>query len=462
MIKIRFIHSLLALIVVVLMFSVIPLASAAEEINVDAPIALLIEPESGFILYEKNAGEKAYPASLTKITTALIAIEAIEAGELSLDDVVTASDNFDFDMVPDGSSQNIKHGEQMTVRDLLYCIMVASANDACNIIAQEISGDVDSFVQRMNDRVAELGCSGTHYMNTHGLPDDDHYTTARDVSIIAREAFKHQLFDEIVSTCAYTTMETNMSPSRQLSSTNMLISHNLDGAYYYEYCRGGKTGFTSKAGHCLVSLSEKNQIQLLCVVMGAEEEQLTEELIGAKSFSQSRALFEWAYANFSMRTVVSTTDMIAEAPVLNGEDADYVVLHTDSDLVALLDNDLDLNSIERVIKLDTDANLTAPIERGQHVGTVEFLYDGKSLGSLNLVTLSAVAGKSSIIIEPSPSLEASGTAKHAKSGFTLLKILIVVIIVLIVGYLLLLINYTVKRKRYKKRKAEAAKRIRKE
>lgn len=146
-----------------------------------------------------------------------------------------------------GSTSNIQAGEEMTLRDLMYCAMLGSANEACNIIAVHISGSLDAFVSLMNERAAELGCTGTHFNNTHGLPDSDHYTTARDFTMITCEAMAHDLFVEISGTVSYTVPATNMSGERRLSNTNGLINPESSTypGYYYEYARAGKTGHTT-------------------------------------------------------------------------------------------------------------------------------------------------------------------------------------------------------------------------
>ena len=153
--------------------------------SLEAPVckaAVLMDAETGSVLYDLRGEEKNYPASITKIMTALMTLEAVERGELSMEQVITVQQGFDADLDPNGTAQTLKVGEELTVRELLYCTLVASANDACNVLATAVAGDVPSFVSQMNRRAAELGLSGTHYINAHGLHDEAHYTTARRVS----------------------------------------------------------------------------------------------------------------------------------------------------------------------------------------------------------------------------------------------------------------------------------------
>ena len=214
-------------------------ALALEEPELSSSYAVLMDADSGRIFYQKDADAKAYPASLTKVMTVLVAVEAVERGEFSLTDSVTASDTCLEGMVDDGSTAGIVPGETMPLQDLLYCALLASANEACNVIAEYIGGSVDAFVEMMNTRAEELGCTGTHFANTHGLPDENHYTTAHDIALIYLEAISHDLFAEISGTVSYSVAPTNVSDVRELSNTNSLINQNATfyPGYYYEYAK---------------------------------------------------------------------------------------------------------------------------------------------------------------------------------------------------------------------------------
>lgn len=171
-----------------------------EDPDIQARAALLVDVNTDTVLYDKNMEEEMYPASLTKIMTALLVLEAVDRGDLSLDTQVTAGNETWLGIPADGTTQNIQIGETMALEDLLYCLLVPSANEAANILAQEISGSVSSFVDRMNDRAVELGCTGTHFVNPHGIHDPDHYTTCYDLYLIARQAMQNETFRKIVST----------------------------------------------------------------------------------------------------------------------------------------------------------------------------------------------------------------------------------------------------------------------
>ena len=370
---------------------------AAEQSAIDPPptlesaAAVIIDEATGRVLYELNGGEQRYPASLTKVMTVLLAVEAVERGEASLDDAVTAGTEAQQGMVADGSTAGIQAGETMTLRDLMYCAMLGSANEACNIIAVHIAGSLDSFVQDMNERAEALGCANTHFANTHGLPDSSHYTTARDFAVITREAMSHEIFFEISSTVNYTVPATNLSSERRLSNSNGLINPECQiyPGNYYEYARAGKTGHTSDAGYCLASLAERDNVRLICVVLGG---QMLANGDGYKytNFTDSRALYTWVFNNFSMQEVLSATELVTGVTVNLAEDGGQAILRPESAVSALVPNKgFNPATLERDIVIfseQTGEGLTAPIAAGSVLGEVTLSLDGVELGSANLVT----------------------------------------------------------------------------
>ena len=344
--KIRF--AICALIAALALGLVSPAAMAIDDPGIDTTHAAVLLAEDGdqeTVLYTKNADERLYPASLTKVMTVLLAVEDIESGKIALSDPVTAQPGFDFDMIVGGSSVYIMQQETMTLESLLYCAMVASANDACNVIAQYVSGSISDFVARMNARAAELGCTGTNFTNTHGLPDANHYTTAWDFSRIVREAAKHELFMTIASTINYTVPDTNVSSERVLESTNSLVNPTnplYPGDWGYEYAKGIKTGHTNDAGYCLASSAEKDGVKLLSVVLKSEAYQQDDGSWYYGNFADTRTLFEWGFNNFSYQDVLKSTETVTEVPVAMGADADTVTARPSTTIRAFLPNDVDL------------------------------------------------------------------------------------------------------------------------
>jgi len=391
-------YKFLSLILVVVLLSsnfISPSAYAVTQPNTASNDVLLIDTTTGSALYAKNADSKAYPASLTKVMTVLLAVESIEAGKVSLSDQVTASKDIEADLSDDGSTSGIKPGETMTLESLLYCAMLSSANEACNIIAEYIGGDIKTFVGLMNSKAQELGCTGTHFDNTHGLPDKNHYTTANDFAKISLEAVKHPLFMQICNTVSKTIPATNLAGERTITNTNGLINNNSDmyPGYYYQYAEGVKTGHTGDAGYCLVSTAVKDGTSLMCVVLAGKELPQANGKPKLSNFTDSIMLYDWAFQNYSYREILKTTDLIKEVPVKLGKNADFVTVHPESAIRALLPNDEDNSSFEQTITIYSEQkgeSLVAPISVGQELGEISVSRDGVVYGTSKLVACSAV------------------------------------------------------------------------
>lgn len=449
--KIR--QATICLSVAVLLLSLFPFltpdALAAPDPEVLAEAAIVVEKNTGTVLYSKNENQSVYPASVTKIMTVMLAIEACDQLKISLDDVVTASETAFEGLEDDGSTAGIVPGEEIVLKDLLYCAMLVSANEACNIIAEHVSGDISSFVSLMNARAIELGCSGTHFSNTHGLPDENHYTTAYDLYLITATAMSNPAFSEIIGTSKYVIPETNVSDERTFVNTNRLI---IPGdQYFYEYAAGGKTGYTSAAGFCLVSCAEKDDLELISVIMNAKSIVLEDGTTQTQTFTETKRLFEWCFDNFSYRTILSTLDLLADVPVALGNGADSVILRPASSVTALLDNsiDLDTTKLDIVIYNERDGTeLKAPIHQGDELGEVTVTLDGKNYGTIKLVANTTIDLKHSEYLK-----------SEIKSFFSnrYVKITIISLIVLAGLYIFFVINYNIKRSRKRRIETELAK-----
>jgi D-alanyl-D-alanine carboxypeptidase (penicillin-binding protein 5/6) len=372
-----------------------PSASALDDPEVSAKAVILADANSGRIFFSKNADVKMYPASLTKIMTVLLAVEAIERGDVSPNDEVTCTDECLVGMDEDGSTANIVSGEKMTLENLMYCALVESANEACNVIAEYIGGSISNFVQMMNDRAAELGCTGTHFANTHGLPDENHYTTANDMYLITMEAISQDLFMEICNTTKYTVPATNMSEERVLSNTNGLI--NADSPYYkgnyYEYAKGVKTGHTSAAGYCLISTAEKDGMHLIAVVLGGIGTENADGSVTYGNFVDTISLYNWVFNNFSVQEILSSSELVCEVDVAMGADGDSVTLRPKDVVTALLPNDEDTSGFERQITIYSEQSgeeLRAPVDAGEVLGEIIVSKDGVVYGNTSLVASTSV------------------------------------------------------------------------
>ena len=340
------------------------------DLEVEAKAALLIDPDTEELLYARNIHERLYPASLTKIMTCLLVLESLDRGEIARDTVLTASDVAVNSIPPDGSTAGIKAGEELTVESLLYCIMLSSANEGCNILAEGVAGSIDAFVDRMNAKAQAIGCEDTNFVNTNGLPDDYHYTTAWDLYLITKEARTHADFMPIVSTIYFEVPATNLSEPRKLYTTNYLDSSYRTSYYLYQGAQGIKTGSTSAAGYCLVSSATRSGRSLLSVVLGAERVTLEDGTVLTKSFTETAKLFDWGFDNFRRQVILDAGELVAEVPVELSQQQNSVKVHPAREVDRLLPKDLDpVKDIDREVIFDAES-VDAPVAKGQVLGQI--------------------------------------------------------------------------------------------
>ncbi|MCL1829184.1 MAG: D-alanyl-D-alanine carboxypeptidase [Oscillospiraceae bacterium] len=388
-------NSLIIIIIAALLSAAAPFsASALEEPELLSVSAILTDLHTDRVFFSVNADMKAYPASLTKIMTVLLAVEAVEDARVSLQDEVTVSENIMFDLEEDGSTAGIRPGETMTLEGLLYCAMLVSANEACNAIAEYIGGGIPEFIDMMNSKAAALGCAYTRFQNTHGLPNEEHYTTARDLSVISKEAMSRPLFADICNTKTKIIPATNLSEQRELFNTNALLHRTQNYPdYEYEYARGIKTGYTSAAGYCLASTAEKNDVFLIAVVMGGPSLQNDDGTVSHGNFADSITLYEWVFNNFSYREILRSSELVAEVPVLMASGTDSLLLRPESSVSALVPNDTE-DGFEREIIIYSERDgyeLRAPIEAGTVLGEVRIFSGGETFGAVKLTASTSVS-----------------------------------------------------------------------
>lgn len=440
---------LLALILLLSAFS--PAALALEDPSVDAQAAILVNLDSGEVLYRLNDGDQRSPASLTKVMTALLAIEAAEEGRVSLDDIVTAGNDCQQGLDTDSSNASIVSGEQMPLRDYLYCAMVASANEACNVIASFIGGSISGFVDLMNQRAEELGCTGTHFADPNGLSNENHYSTAYDLYLITREAIKHPDFMAICNAAEYTIPATNANEERHLSNSNALLSETgyYGPGYLYSGAAGVKTGYTRQAGYCLISTAEKDNIHVLAIVLGCDGPLLTE---GARvcSFVETADLYNWVFDNFAYQQVLTAADPVEKVNIDKAEGDGVAILRPASDIYLLLPNDVDPESREVRIELFED-KLVAPIQAGEVLGQAVISLGGKEYGPVDLVTNAEIGVSKGLYMR-------ERVLSVLDRGWV--KTVIVILLVVLVLYIALVLRYRALRRRHLREKRRAEKRRR--
>ena len=411
-------------------------AAAANAPATNAEAALLISPDSGMVLYEKNADERRYPASTTKIMTALLVLENVA----DLNETVTAQAS-DFETLEaDSSSAGIKEGETVTVEDLLYGLMLPSGNEAAYMLARHVAGSYEAFVDMMNKRAEELGCTGMHFVNPCGLHDDNHYTTARDLYKIAYAAMQDETFADIADTVQWNMSKTNMQEERKVLTTNQLIFSSYQ-PWAYAYCKGIKTGNTSQAGNCFVGYAEYGDAKLYSVVMGCDSSSLEYSNIPA-SFTDTKALFEWGFESFTSKTLAKQGDTVGSVNVRLSTDTDQLVLTVKNDLVSLLPADLDVEDLGEP-QITAPESVNAPIKAGDVIGSATYSYNGTTYGTVELVALSDV--------------ERSTVLYYADllSNFfqsTVFKVILIVLAVFVVLYILFNLTFGGMRRRNQRKK----------
>lgn len=378
----------------------VPTASASEILDameVKAKAALLMDPETDEILYSQNAEDRLYPASLTKIMTCLLVLEAVDEGKLSLTDTITASETA-INSVPYGSSTaGLKIGETLTLEQMLYCTMVVSANEGSLILAETVAGSIDSFVDLMNRKAKELGCKDTHFENPNGLHDDNHYTTANDLYRITKAAMEYEKFMEICDTPNFTLPATAFHDERTLYTTNYLLSQYRALGYLYAPAMGIKTGYTDAAGNCLISAAQKEDRMLLGIVLGAEKVTLEDGKTQVQSFTEMKRMFEWGFSQFKNQTILSTEELIDELTVTLSETT-HIVVRPKYDVERLLPNDLLPEELEREITFPT-RTVEAPIQEGQVLGTITLSYGDTEYASVPLVAQNDVESSPLLVFQ---------------------------------------------------------------
>lgn len=374
-----FVSGLRSLVAVLLTITVLGSTNFtyAAKPQITATAAILVDAETGNVLFEKNSEKRMYPASTTKIMTALVALDAVENQEISLSQPLELSEGAFGTLDADGSSIALKVGEKMTLEGLLQGLLIASGNDAAVVIAEGVSGTVEQFVQRMNDKAKDLGIRDTVFKNPHGLHDEGHYTTAKDMATLARAAMQNDTFKSIVE-CAHIYLPaTNMSDKRYFINTNNLVSRMRYPYYFYDKATGIKTGSTDAAGYCLVSSAEDKGKSVIAVVFGAEDI--------AVSHNESKSILEHGINDFALKTLAKRDDIFGEVKVKQAADGtDHILLSAAGNLNALFPKDADVEKVEVVCEIPE--KVYAPISSGQIIGKAKFVYEGSTVGEVDLAS----------------------------------------------------------------------------
>lgn len=364
-----------AFLIICLILSSVTTVSAYEPsgIEITAKAAILVSLDTGEVLFEKNADEKVYPASITKIMTTLLILENEKYNPEAK--IAMTQDVLDLISGTGSSVSLLKAGEEVSQLDLVYMVLMASYGDCALLAAIYYGGSVENFVNMMNTKAAELGLSGTHYENPIGLHHEQNYTTARDTYKLTATALQNETFKEVCSSTRHT-VKTSMSGERTISTTNFLQDNTTN--YYYQYAKGVKTGYTDEAGRCLVSTASYNGYRYLCAVFGCPANE-------KKHFIESKELYRWAFNNFEFKKVADNSNPVAEIGVNLSLDTDFVSLYIEKSFVSVLPKDADDSTISIVTHL-VGESVDAPIKKGDVLGTADIIYAEEVIGTVNLVS----------------------------------------------------------------------------
>ena len=405
------------------------LAAPAPTHTVNAKAAILYEVNTDTILMEQDADMKLFPASTTKLMTALIALEYGNP-----DDVVTVTNEAIDGLYELGSASYLLNGEQISFMDLMRYLLIGSGNDAANALAIHVSGSVEGFVDLMNNKAQELGMTNTHFVNPHGLHNEEHYTSARDLLTLAKVVMENEIIADLVAQDELVLPVTNKHDRTTTKyTTNHLLSRKSTNEYYYEGAIGIKTGTTTPAGLCLVAGCVKGDYTYYSVVLGCEKMEGR-----SLQFEETIKLFNWGAATWSQQVMLSSSQPIADVPVRLGDEKDTVVVRPSDNITAMLPNTFETDDLEMDYTLAED--VVAPVKAGDVLGELTVRYEDKEY-QLDLVAADDVERSTMLYVLDRV------TAFFTSTTFKIIVAAIVALIAILVAYAIL-----INRKRAKRRK----------
>ena len=411
-------------------------ATYKPDFDITAKGAYLINLDTDTVIYEKNAHDKLYPASLTKIMTCLLLVEMVP--ELDNTVITAKAAILGSFSTMNVSLAGILAGEELTARQLLYCMLLQSGNEAAAIVADYLGDQsINNFVDMMNKRARELGCKNTNFVNPHGLHDDNHYTTAYDMALIAKEALKHKEITDISAIYSYQLPKTNKREPEWLVSTNKMMLRSSP--YYRSYIKGLKTGTTTPAGKCFAAYAEKNGYHYLSVLLGSAYKDESGNIYAENySFSETAKLLDWAFESFTLKTLLPSDRFCTQIPLRLSSDSDLLLLYPSEKVVALVPDEIDPSSVQVIPHTNTFAQ--APVKKGDVLGYVEVKLADEVVGIADLVSGEDVKRNEFLFI-----------LHLLKSIFTSfwIKLAVCLLILFALFYVILLIRQEVNAQRYR-------------
>lgn len=407
----------------------------AQGLEISAQSAILLDVKTGTILFEKNKDEKKFPASTTKIMTALLALEKCK----NLNDKIKMSHDAIYNLEPGSSHIAMNEGETLTVEQALYGLLVASANEVANAISEYVSKDTASFCKLMNSRAKQLGCKNTNFVNPHGFHNENHYTCANDLALIMKQAIKYEKFNQIIATKRYEIPPTEKQPEpRILYNTNKMIQ---GGKFFNENVVGGKTGYTNEAGHTLVTYAKKNDIQLICVVMGEEN---------TNAYTDTNKLLDYGFADFHDVELLKAKQYQRNCIVTQKYkdktiEIDDVNVYPEKDITINVPNSISKEDLK--LSATLPEKISTPVNKNKSIGKIYVKYKNQTLEKFNLVPEEN--------IEPLDTKEISKIVHKQllhKIFFTSLKIIsyVALAIAIVIIILIAIRQFNIRRKQIKR------------
>ena len=384
-------------------FLAVPHCALAEEaitnsdLQMDCGACLLADLDTDTVLYGQNNDKHIFPASVTKVLTALVVLQHVEEGDIGLYDVVKVSNTFQEGLTPQAASVNLVTGEEVDIEQLLFMLLLPSACDAANVLAEAVDGTVADFAEDMNETARDLGCTGSHFVNPSGLHDEDHYTTCDDLYLIGKAAYEYEEYRAIIGSKSHTVPATNMTGERLLHNTNALISSHNHTEYLYEPCKGGKTGSTNPAGFNLLSYAEKDGKRLCCVMMNCDWHYDANWNKVWPQYYESIRLYDWGFDHFERRVLVKKGSEQGRIPVedaRSGLDA-TVGVRARKSLKAIVPKDTPEDAVKFTALLPD--SVTAPVKEGDKLGTLTVELEGRTLGTTDLLAMEDVEARPRIL-----------------------------------------------------------------
>lgn len=424
---------ILVLITVILSSAFAVPANAAydeqmEALELYSDCAYLVSADNGEVIFDKNAGKQTPPASLTKVITAIVVLENCD----NLDTLVTVPESCIKELDGTGSSLGgLKAGENLSVYNLLACMLIQSANEAANTLADYIGGgDRAKFISMMNETAERLGCKNSHFVNPHGLHDENQYVTAEDMATFILHALEFSAFEEIAGSSSYTLPATNLQDERKLINTNYLLNSGYKD-YYCKYVKGGKTGSTSAAGRCVVAYASNDGYNYVCVALNSTFDDVDGDGVEENgAFLDAKEMFEWAFKNIELVAISDTSMIVCQLPIKYAKSIDEITLSPGETVYSLVPSGTDSGSLLVEPVADTVPEFVkAPVKKGDVICRAKVMYAGNVIKEIDLVaSMDAKMGVFSFIGTVAKELSSSLFFKIAAPAVIIALVILVVIV----------------------------------